>query len=478
MKKTLRILVVSVVSVLTLVVLAFGALTGYYRIHFPVNTWINGVYCTGKTVDEVNTELVKNNEASVVKITDANRAYWEIDMREAGIVPDYRISLQKNLQTNSKVFWTKWFHKTTDLSVQADSYSYEEDRLKQYLEQLKPVRRELDKKSGVEIRRVNGVYMLYDGNAERLDTDLLYEALVVALKQGNDEIFADELAVYRDLPDTEADSSVRQLWQKLNQFADCRLMYDMGGEQIFITPQMAVSFLKKNVSELESIDGTVEKVEFFLDEQGDFIVDETAVSAWVDIYLGAYNTKGTSREFSATRGEVVSVPYVEYGTQIDMEAEKAYLADALTRKRTDVEVRVPTYEKQGFVRGLDDIGGTYIEIDMTVQKMYYYKDGAILLETDVVTGDVRDRMETPVGINYVYNKQRNRTLRGKGYTAYVKYWMPVVGAVGIHDASWRSKFGGEIYKKDGSHGCINTPSAIMDDFYDVVEIGTPVIMFY
>lgn len=130
------------------------------------------------------------------------------------------------------------------------------------------------------------------------------------------------------------------------------------------------------------------------------------------------------------------------------------------------------------MRGKNDIGDTYIEVDMTEQKMYYYEDGELILETDIVTGNTGRRMGTPQGVNYVYNKQRNRVLRGQGYASPVKYWVPVKGAIGIHDASWRSKFGGEIYKTNGSHGCINTPTEIMAQLYESVEIGTPVIMFY
>ena len=115
---------------------------------------------------------------------------------------------------------------------------------------------------------------------------------------------------------------------------------------------------------------------------------------------------------------------------------------------------------------------------MTQQKMYYYEEGELLLETEVVTGNLSRKWGTPEGVNYVYNKQRNRVLRGEGYASPVKYWMPVKGGIGIHDASWRTEFGGEIYKKNGSHGCINTPSQKMAELYEMVETGTPVVMFY
>ena len=67
---------------------------------------------------------------------------------------------------------------------------------------------------------------------------------------------------------------------------------------------------------------------------------------------------------------------------------------------------------------------------------------------------------------------------GEDYASPVKYWIPVKGAIGIHDASWRSTYGGQIYIRNGSHGCINTPLEQVSQLYDMVEIGTPCVMFY
>ena len=115
---------------------------------------------------------------------------------------------------------------------------------------------------------------------------------------------------------------------------------------------------------------------------------------------------------------------------------------------------------------------------MTNQKLFVFVDGTCTIETDIVTGNTKRKWSTPDGVYFVYSKQRNRTLRGDNYATPVKYWMPVNGNIGLHDASWRKKFGGEIYKTDGSHGCVNIPKAVMPDIYETVEKGTPVIMYY
>ena len=78
-------------------------------------------------------------------------------------------------------------------------------------------------------------------------------------------------------------------------------------------------------------------------------------------------------------------------------------------------------------------------------------------------------------IDLVRNKVRNTYLTGKDYKSFVKYWMAYSGNnYGIHDASWRNKFGGSIYKANGSHGCVNVPTDAAAKLYNMLDIGTPV----
>ena len=215
---------------------------------------------------------------------------------------------------------------------------------------------------------------------------------------------------------------------------------------------------------------------FVFDPQGNLCVDEEKIGAFVEELADRYDTVGASRQFQSTRGDIITVEGGIYGNEIDREAEKEYLLDAfVSRKR---EIHTPVYSKMAKEQGSDDIGDTYIEVDMTDQKLYYYVDGELVIETPVVTGNTSLRRGTPSGTNYVYAKQRNRTLRGPDYASFVKYWIPVCGNIGIHDASWRSTYGGEIYKRNGSHGCINTPHDEVSKLYEMVEVGTPCIMFY
>ena len=86
--------------------------------------------------------------------------------------------------------------------------------------------------------------------------------------------------------------------------------------------------------------------------------------------------------------------------------------------------------------------------------MWCYKDGVVVVDTPVVTGNVSKGYDTPSGSVWAIDaKKHDAVLKGEGYTQPVTYWMPFNGNVGIHDAdTWRSEYGGEIYKTSGSHG--------------------------
>lgn len=118
-----------------------------------------------------------------------------------------------------------------------------------------------------------------------------------------------------------------------------------------------------------------------------------------------------------------------------------------------------------------------MEIDLGGQHLYLYIDGKKILESDLVSGNVARGYATPAGVYGLTYKERNATLTGETYATPVKYWMPFNGNIGMHDASWRKEFGGEIYRTNGSHGCINLPEEIAETIYGYVEQGFPVVCY-
>ena len=111
------------------------------------------------------------------------------------------------------------------------------------------------------------------------------------------------------------------------------------------------------------------------------------------------------------------------------------------------------------------------------QKLWFYKNGKLVLQSKVVTGK-NGKNHTPKGTYKIRGKARSTYLVGRDYVSFVNYWMLIDSRtqIGLHDATWRSKFGGTIYKRNGSHGCINLPLKTAKTIYKKAPKGTKVII--
>lgn len=430
-----------------------------YREGFGPGTFINGIYCTGKSVEQVNEELKMQYGKDSFSVQDAYGHVYIISFEEIGLDIDYSGQLSAIQSGQNPFLWIinifDFRYRTLSPQIQPDG-----TMLAEALENC-GIYRDNERSEKVEIQLEQG-YILKDGMKDVLDETALQNTVTEALGVGITEI--DASSCYVDLPYTEEMLKTMALWEKVDDFQTCGIVYDMGDALVEITPEIVAGWIT-----------LTQEGEFVLDGNGDLILKEEGIEEFLDALCAEYNTYGI-HAFQSTRGELITIEGGTYGNEIDKEAEKIYLKQAFLDGVE--EVHIPAYTREAYVRGKDDIGDTYVEVDMTMQKLYYYEDGQLLLETDVVTGNTGRRMDTPEGVNYVYAMQRNRTLRGPGYASFVKYWMPVNGNIGLHDASWRKDFGGEIYKTNGSHGCINLPSDVAPKLYEMLEIGVPVVMFY
>lgn len=442
----------------------------YYRTGFSLNTWINGVYCTGKSVEEVNSELLLQTKAPIIQVMDRYGNSGSIDLGEVGYKEDYLPALNRYMEEQNPFLWVDniTLHQNHDL---LPDVTYDKDALREIFYQLEPVTREMQRRTEYSLsRNKEEGWTLYDGLSNRLDAEKAFEAVVEKINEGEQEIYLEELDCYYNLPLTKEHEKLKALFEKASVFQKWNVIYDMGTEEFSWSPGEMAYFFQADEDGLPA-----------LDKAGQVILDEKAVKEAVATLADTYDTYGKVHRFQSTRGEEILIEGGTYGNKLNQKKETAFLMDNLLKEETHTGERqyhVPEYERQAMVRGREDIGTTYVEVDMTEQKLYYYEEGKLVLESDIVTGDMKRKRSTPEGVNFVYSKQRNRVLRGRDYVSPVKYWMPVNGNIGLHDAEWRNEFGGTIYQSDGSHGCVNMPDDAIAKLYDMVDIGMPVVMFY
>ncbi|MBO4235051.1 MAG: L,D-transpeptidase family protein, partial [Firmicutes bacterium] len=122
---------------------------------------------------------------------------------------------------------------------------------------------------------------------------------------------------------------------------------------------------------------------------------------------------------------------------------------------------------------------SFIEISISQQYLWYYENGTMILSGPVVTGNAK-KSPTPTGYFMIRQRDRDAQLIGEDYDLTVSYWMGIdsYGITGIHDASWRWDFGGDIYLENGSHGCINMPTELAAELFSHVKVGVTEVYIY
>lgn len=439
-------------------------MTFYYNDTFFIGTWINGVYCTGKSVEEVNELLKEQISPGEIHVIDLYGNKESLSLEQVECQVNYTIELQKLLQKQNPFFWLKGLLLENGFEI-SPFFAYDEESLQKKLLDLKIVEVAINpEEPKAIIKKTASGYVLEENLSDTPDYEKIIAFLTEQIRAGACEIILTEECYHDRIADDEIMKTLK-LWKQVDELQNCGIVYEMGDTRVSVDAAV--------VSEWISVD---EDGNILTDEDGKPLLLEDCYKTFVAKLAEQYDTYNVPREFLSTRGDLITIEKGTYGNKLDQKAEVAYLKEAFENKVS--EVHTPVYSQMALYQGKNDIGDTYIEVDMTEQMMYYYEDGEIMIETPIVSGDIKTGHKTPARVCYVYNKQTDRILRGPGYASPVDYWMPVNGSIGIHDATWRNQFGGEIYKTNGSHGCINTPYEAMETLYEKVEIGTPVVMFY
>ena len=296
-----------------------------------------------------------------------------------------------------------------------------------------------------------------------IDMDKLMAAVKDALNSQTRLLKVENLDCYKTIQVTADNADLNQMCANLNRYKDINITYVFGDQQEILPGLEAVKWI-------DGVSGSTVQV------------NQQKVAEYVKYLADKYDTYGKPHTFTSTSGRQVSVNG-DYGWQIN-QAEEAVALTRMVQNGTN-QTREPAYSRTADSRTGNDCGTTYVEVDMGLQHIYMYENGTLIAEAPIVTGNVAKGWTTPEGLYTLYYKERDRVLRGPkradgtySYESPVSYWMPFNGGIGLHDASWRGKFGGEIYKNNGSHGCINIPPKTAAVIYEHVYKGIPILCFY
>ena len=447
---------------------AYIGVSLYFTSHFYMNTEINGHDFSMKTAADVKEYIEQQVQGYSLTILEKDNKTDSISGEEISLKYNENKDIENVLKKQNAFLWPQAFF-VKNSSKATVEVSYDREALEDKIRTLQAVKAEQIPPTSA-YPKFNGTEYVVE--PEVTGTEVNQELLREKIHQYISE-FQPELDMVGEncyaLPKYTSESGdVTAACNEMNQYLKASITYSM---------DQPVVVDKTLISEWVTADAEM-KVTF----------NEGAVREWLREFGKQYDTVGKTRTITSPWGKTVEVSGGTYGWSVDEEAEFPALVNSI--KNGEVVTREPIYVdgQRAASRGPQDWGSTYAEVDLSGQHMWFIVDGVVALETDVVTGVPTPARETPSGVYSILDKELNSTLVGEidpatgqpEYRTPVAYWMRVTwSGIGFHDATWQPAFGGSLYASGaGSHGCINMPLDQAGALYNMLPVGTPVIIHY
>lgn len=453
-----QILVLSLVALVPAVCLLVIYIVGivYYQNRFVRGTVIDQVDVSGMTIPELE-EQVKNYSLRVIeRQADGTALEEEIHGSEIGVSCISTEPLQAVLQEQNSWLW--FLRQDAVYETEALPF-YEEKVLEEKIGELRGFKKEfIVEPTDAYIEDYvpgSGFELVAENRGNRLNRNKVIEVIKAAVDGMEEQVDLEENGCYEEPKVTLEDAGLQDAYARLQNYVNVVITYTFGTEK-------------------EVLDGDT-IVDWIIVDGAQVTFDRTMVEEYVASLRKKHDTVFRPRKFDTSYGTEVTVDRGDYGWWMDTEQETEELTEMLERGESGE--RVPVYKQKAASYETPDYGNTYVEINLTAQHLFLYQDGECVLESDFVSGNPSRGNGTPTGIYGITYKERNATLKGENYRTPVSFWMPFNNNVGMHDATWRGEFGGNIYQTNGSHGCINLPYSVAEEIYNHVEKDTPVICY-
>lgn len=444
--------------VLVALLVCYFLTASYYAKHFFPGTVLNGIAVDKMTVEETEDKVAQEVADYVLSIHTRDGENYQISGSDIDYVYVPGTEISDILEEQENYQWITKRSGTREENLEV-SATFNEHKLDQLVAGLGCFQeKNITRPKDAYLKETEDGYELVKAvKGNQLKLAKVQKMIRSAVDDGETEVTLPD-SMYEEPSVKSDDERLNQALSEINSYLDTTIKYDVGENGEVLD--------RKTVKNWITV-GADYSVTF----------DESGVTGFIQYLASKYNTYGDVRDFKTSLGDTVKIGGGDYGWVIDKEKEKEKLMSEIRSGKT-IE-REPVFNQTAVVKSeIYDIGDTYVEIDYTNQHMYYYKNGSLKLEADVVTGNIAYSNGSPDGVYKIVYKERDATLTGEDYASDVSYFMVFAYNVGFHDASWRSEFGKQIYKSSGSHGCINMPVDKATQLYQILEIGTPVVAYY
>lgn len=471
-KKKILIIVgiVTLVAAVAALVAVYVWKVDFYKAHFLPNTYINGMNCSELDAETVAGMLEGDAQEYSLSVLGRNESGEQaelgtINAEEIGLKLVDGLAEANDLLSQQRP--ANWLQALLGKDEQHFSIvhviEFEEKQLKDLVKNFEAFQEEnmiapADAYISEYSDEIGGCEIVPEIMGTQLDVELAISCIEAMIYGCAESVDLVEQGCYTSPTIIATDEDLIATWETVNKWLGAEITYDWNTFEVVVDGNIIKDWI--------IMDGDEPKI------------DEEAVAAFVATNASKYDTYGKSRNFMTTLGVELTLPTGGFGWKTDRAAvteELLAFVDAGTV--TDAE---PVYSNTAPWHGMNDIGNSYVEADLSNQHLYLYYKGELVFETDFVSGAMNSTPDcvTPAGVFDITYKTTNAVLRGGDYETPVTYWMPFYGNYGMHDATWRWQFGGEIFLTDGSHGCLNLPLDSAATIYNYMYEGYPVICYY
>ena len=443
---------------------ALGVLCFWGR--FPFRTTVNGISVTGRSPTDITLDRMMETKYTQLCLLRKYGVKELVPFERMGV---YRES--DNAFVNIKLESWKWplsLLEDTDYEL-TNTWFYNREKLANAINNMYCVSSDgiVDPKDAYVKKEEGRFIVVEEKDGTRLDTDRLFQVICEHLDNGDLFIDLEAENCYK-VPDIKSDD-----------------------ELLLTTVHDGNELLKTQIDIV--LDGKVHEVlpfdvlsEAVYQDGSNFRIRSDVIQNYVFSLAEKYNTVGMTRKFDTSTGAILTLSPQINNTFIGYELNQVELTNRILNAITageNTSILAPWFSKgKKLLNKRSDIGDTYIELNIERQHLWFYENGRLIVQTDVTTGTDNEERRTPTGLFYVMNLYRDYTMYYSDGSSPCDYFIKVTSdGVGIHDASWRSEYGGDIWKTNGSHGCINTPydavQLIFQHLSDMDDNHIPVIIY-
>lgn len=463
------VLICGIVVLVLLIVYLAGML--YYNDKFLNGTMVNGSDVGGMTLQKANDQLSKKVNGQSLKLIFNDGQSEVLQSAQLGVSYNKDNSLNQLMKNQNKWAWFIGFFKN-EKNTLTDLIQISDENLTNGIASMEHAKEENQiAPTDAYIQYKDGSFSIIEETlGSKFNIEELVKNIKVALSEGKQQLDVTKANGYVKPQVYKDDQDLNNQLKAANEYCLSAITYTTPkGKEIALDGSTLITWLSKQD------DGSYTKDESVFKEK---------LTAFVKELASQYNSIGVTRTFTGKDGQSHTVSGGTYGFRVSTDSEVSALLKMINENKSENN-RIPEHTGQLPSGENGGLGTTYLEINITKQHLWFVKDGSVVLESDFVSGKESDSTRlTPSGTYYIYNKERNRVLRGTKqpngkyeYESPVSYWMPFNKGIGLHDASWRSTFGRDIYINSGSHGCINLPTGFAGSLYSQIYVNLPVVVY-